>query len=60
MVGTVALVPQVARAVSVPVVAAGGLMDGGGLVAALALGAAGVQLGTRFLLGRRRATAGSA
>jgi nitronate monooxygenase len=50
MVGTAALVPQVARAVPVPVVAAGGLMDGGGLVAALALGAAGVQLGTRFLL----------
>jgi nitronate monooxygenase len=50
MVGTVALVPQVARAVPVPVVAAGGLMDGGGLVAALALGACGVQLGTRFLL----------
>jgi len=50
IVGTAALVPQVARAVRVPVVAAGGLMDGAGLVAALALGAAGVQLGTRFLL----------
>jgi nitronate monooxygenase len=50
MVGTMALVPQVARAVQVPVAAAGGIMDGAGLVAALALGGAGVQLGTRFLL----------
>jgi nitronate monooxygenase len=52
LVGTFALVPQVARAVDVPVVAAGGVMDGGGLVAALALGAAGVQMGTRFLSAR--------
>jgi len=37
-------------AVQVPVLAAGGIMDGRGMVAALALGAAGVQLGTRFLL----------
>jgi nitronate monooxygenase len=50
LVGTFALVPQVVRAVDVPVVAAGGVMDGRGLVAALALGASGVQLGTRFLL----------
>jgi nitronate monooxygenase len=50
LVGTMALVPAVADAVSVPVVAAGGIMDGRGIVAALALGAAGVQLGTRFLL----------
>src|ERR671916_420183 len=50
LVGTLALVPQVVDAVEVPVVAAGGVMDGRGLVAALALGAAGVQMGTRFLL----------
>jgi nitronate monooxygenase len=50
LVGTVALVPQVAAAVDVPVVAAGGIMDGRGLVAALALGAQGVQMGTRFLV----------
>lgn len=49
MVGTLALVPQVADAVSLPVVAAGGIMDGRGIVAAQALGAAGVQLGTAFL-----------
>lgn len=49
MVGTFALVPQVVRAVDVPVVAAGGVMDGRGLAAALALGAEGAQLGTRFL-----------
>jgi nitronate monooxygenase len=50
LVGTMALVPQVVDAVGVPVVAAGGISDGRGLVAALALGAAGVQMGTRFLL----------
>jgi nitronate monooxygenase len=49
LVGTFALVPQVVRAVDVPVVAAGGVMDGRGLAAALALGAEGVQMGTRFL-----------
>jgi nitronate monooxygenase len=52
LVGTLALVPHVVDAVDVPVVAAGGVMDGRGLVAALALGAAGAQLGTRFLLAR--------
>ena len=52
LVGTLALVPQVADAVDVPVVAAGGIVDGRGLVAALALGASGAQLGTRFLLAR--------
>ncbi len=52
LIGTFALVPQVADAVPVPVVAAGGIMDGRGLVAALALGAQGVQLGTRFLSAR--------
>jgi nitronate monooxygenase len=49
MIGTASLVPQVADAVSVPVIASGGLMDGRGLVAALALGASAVQLGTAFL-----------
>jgi NAD(P)H-dependent flavin oxidoreductase YrpB (nitropropane dioxygenase family) len=44
------LVPQVAAAVDVPVIAAGGLFDGRGLVAALAWGAAGIAMGTRFLL----------
>jgi nitronate monooxygenase len=48
--GTMALVPQVVDAVKVPVIAAGGIGDGRGIVAALALGAAGVQIGTAFLL----------
>jgi enoyl-[acyl-carrier protein] reductase II len=48
-VATMSLVPQVVDAVSIPVVAAGGIGDGRGLVAALALGAAGVQMGTRFI-----------
>lgn len=48
-VGTMALVPQVVDAVSVPVLAAGGIADGRGLVAALALGAVGVWMGTRFI-----------
>jgi len=46
---TMALVPQVVDAVDIPVIAAGGIGDGRGLVAALALGASGVQMGTRFL-----------
>jgi nitronate monooxygenase len=50
LIGTMALVPAIADAVGVPVLAAGGVMDGRGIVAALALGAAGVQMGTRFLL----------
>lgn len=45
----VSLVPLVADAVSVPVIAAGGIVDGRGLAAAFALGADGVQLGTRFV-----------
>ena len=49
LVGTMALVPQVADAVSIPVLAAGGIMDGRGLAAALALGADGAQMGTAFL-----------
>lgn len=48
-IGTLALVPQVARAVVVPVVAAGGIMDGRGLMASLMLGARGVLMGTRFI-----------
>jgi nitronate monooxygenase len=49
-VGTFALVPQIVRAVSVPVIAAGGIADAVGVVAALALGAAAVQVGTAYLL----------
>jgi len=48
-VSTMALVPQVVDAISLPVIAAGGIADSRGFVAALALGAAGVQLGTRFV-----------
>lgn len=49
MVGTVALVPQIVDAVRIPVVASGGIMDGRGIAAALALGASAAQLGTAFL-----------
>jgi nitronate monooxygenase len=49
LIGTMALVPQVVDAVKIPVIASGGIMDGRGIVAALALGAAGVQMGTAFL-----------
>ena len=49
MIGTLALVPQIVDAVRVPVIASGGIMDGRGIAAALALGAAGAQLGTAFL-----------
>jgi nitronate monooxygenase len=49
-VGTLALVPQIVQAVNVPVIAAGGIADAAGIRAALALGAAGVQIGTAYLL----------
>ncbi|OKK19140.1 2-nitropropane dioxygenase [Streptomyces sp. CB00455] len=49
-VATTVLLPQVVDAVDIPVVAAGGFRDGRGLVAALAYGAAGIAMGTRFLL----------
>lgn len=48
-VGTMALVPQMVDAVKVPVIAAGGIADGRGIVAALALGAAAVQIGTAYM-----------
>jgi nitronate monooxygenase len=48
-IGTFALVPQIVDAVSVPVIAAGGIADARGIVAALALGAAAVQIGTAYL-----------
>jgi nitronate monooxygenase len=48
--GTLALVPQLVRALRVPVIAAGGIADAQGVAAALALGAAGVQVGTAYLL----------
>ncbi len=46
---TMVLIPQVVVAVKIPVIAAGGIGDGKGIAAALALGASGVQLGTRYL-----------
>src|SRR5262249_4650514 len=54
--GTFALLPQVVRAVRIPVIAAGGIADAGGVAAALALGAAGVQIGTAYLLCPEAAT----
>ncbi len=51
-VGTMALVPRVVDAVKIPVVASGGIMDARGLVAALALGAEGIEMGTRFVATR--------
>jgi nitronate monooxygenase len=49
LIGLMALIPQVADKVSIPVVAAGGIMDGRGLMASICLGAMGVQMGTAFL-----------
>lgn len=49
LVGSMVLIPEIARSVSIPVIAAGGITDGRGLVAALALGADGAMMGTRFL-----------
>ena len=49
LVGTMALVPQMVDAVTVPVIASGGIMDGRGVAAALALGASAAQIGTAFL-----------
>ncbi len=48
-IGTMALVPQIVRAVRVPVIAAGGIADAHGVAAAMQLGAAGVQIGTAYL-----------
>ncbi|KLU64674.1 nitronate monooxygenase [Desulfosporosinus acididurans] len=48
-IGTFPLIPQIVDAVDIPVIAAGGILDGRGLVAAMALGAEGVQMGTRFM-----------
>ncbi len=49
-IGTFALLPQIAKAVKIPVIAAGGIADARGVAAAMALGAAGVQIGTAYLL----------
>jgi nitronate monooxygenase len=51
-VGTFALLPQIVRAVKLPVIAAGGIADAQGVAAAMALGAAGMQIGTAYLLCR--------
>ena len=48
-IGTLVLVPRVVETVSIPVLASGGIADGRGLAAALALGAEGIELGTRFI-----------
>lgn len=48
-IGTSVLTPQVADSVSIPVIASGGIVDGRGMMAALALGAEGIEMGTRFI-----------
>jgi nitronate monooxygenase len=55
-VGTFALLPQIVQAVDLPVIAAGGIADARGVTAAMALGAAGVQVGTAYLLCREATT----
>lgn len=55
-VGTIALVPEIVAALKTPVIAAGGITSGAGVVAALALGAKGALLGTRFVATRESAT----
>ena len=57
LIGTLALVPQVVDAVSVPVIAAGGIVDGRGLAAAMVLGAGAAQIGSAFLATRQSAAA---
>lgn len=49
MIGTMVLVPSLLKKIKIPVIAAGGIMDGRGLIAAMALGASAVQMGTAFL-----------
>ncbi|HEX7944874.1 MAG TPA: nitronate monooxygenase [Phenylobacterium sp.] len=56
LVGTMALVATIRAAVDLPVIAAGGIMDGRGVAAALALGAAAVQMGTAFMLSAEATT----
>ena len=56
LVGTVALVPQIKDVTKIPVIASGGIMDGRGIVAALALGASAVQMGTAFLVCKEAGT----
>lgn len=53
---TMALVPQVADAVEIPIVAAGGIADGRGMLASFSLGAEGVQVGTRFIVAKEANT----
>jgi nitronate monooxygenase len=55
-VGTFALLPQIVREVQIPVIAAGGIADAKGVAAAMALGAAGVQIGTAYMLCREATT----
>src|SRR5699024_9036745 len=49
MIGTIALIPQTVDQVNIPVIAAGGIMDGRGVLSAFMLGAQGVQMGTAFV-----------
>lgn len=53
---TMALVPQVADAVEIPIIAAGGIADGRGMLASFSLGAEGVQVGTRFIVAKEANT----